>query len=109
MPAARGVLLGTEYPHGIRFTGDGRFIVVADAGAPVVNAYRAEDDDWSGSRDFVVTTQIMSEETFLRGRINPEEGGPKGIDIDRGMNVLAVTSECKPLAFFDLPVVLGAA
>ena len=44
----------------------------------------------------------MDDATFLRGRYNPEEGGPKGIDVDRDMSVLATTCEHQPLAFFDL-------
>jgi hypothetical protein len=102
-----GVLYGAGYPHGVRFTSDGLFVVVADAGGPIVNAYSAEGDDWRGLRLPVATPQIMSEEVFQRGRINPEEGGPKGIAVDRGMNVLVATCDTQPLAFFDLPSVLG--
>ena len=43
------------------------------------------------------------------GRRNPEEGGPKGLDIDAGSKVLVVTSECQPLAFFDMPALLQIA
>ena len=35
-------------------------------------------------------------------RLNPQEGGPKGIDIDKDMTVLAATCEFQTLAFFDL-------
>ena len=51
----------------------------------------------------------MSDETYLRGRKNPEEGGPKGLDIDAGMRVLATTCEEQALAFFDLRAVLSLA
>jgi len=102
-----GILRDAGYPHGVRFTSDGRFVVVADAGGPVVNAYRADGDDWRGLRQPVAASQVMSEEVFQRGRINPEEGGPKGIAVDIGMNVLATTCDCQPLAFFDLPAVVG--
>jgi hypothetical protein len=102
-----GILHDAGYPHGVRFTNDGRFVLVADAGGPVVYAYRCDTDDWRGVRLPVTTTQVMSEEVFQRGRINPEEGGPKGIAVDRGMNVLVTTCDCQPLAFFDLNAVLG--
>jgi hypothetical protein len=51
----------------------------------------------------------MDESLFVRGRHNPEEGGPKGLDIDAGSNVLVVTSECQPLAFFDVAALLERA
>jgi len=50
----------------------------------------------------------MDDETFLRGRKNPEEGGPKGIDIDSDANVLVTTSTEQALAFYDVPRLLNA-
>jgi hypothetical protein len=50
----------------------------------------------------------MSDETFHRGRVNPAEGGPKGIDVHHPSGILAVTAECSPLGLFaldDLPAV----
>ncbi|HET6620600.1 MAG TPA: hypothetical protein VFG64_11715 [Dongiaceae bacterium] len=102
-----GVLRCVHFPHGLRFTVDGRHIIVADAGAPYVHIYASEGQGWAGARSPVRSVRIMDEATFLRGRHNPQEGGPKGIDIDRGMNVLVVTSEHQPLAFFDLPAMLA--
>ena len=50
---------------------------------------------------------VLDRATYFRGRSNPEEGGPKGIDIDpAGMNVLACTTEFQTLAFFDLEAML---
>jgi hypothetical protein len=51
----------------------------------------------------------MDEAVYLRGRNNPKEGGPKGIDIDAGMDIMATTCECQPLAFFDLQAILAKA
>jgi hypothetical protein len=48
----------------------------------------------------------MAETTYRRGRFHPTEGGPKGIDLDGGMNVLVTTCAEQGLAFFDLPGVL---
>jgi len=43
------------------------------------------------------------------GRGGADHGGPKGLDIDAGSRVLVVTSECQPLAFFDVPALLQLA
>jgi hypothetical protein len=51
----------------------------------------------------------MDGETFARGHHNPQEGGPKGIDLHPRVNVLAVTAESMPLAFFDLDAALEQA
>ncbi|HEX6118967.1 MAG TPA: hypothetical protein VFZ03_05895, partial [Dongiaceae bacterium] len=101
-----GVLRCVHFPHGLRFTADGRHIIVADAGAPYVHIYASEGGDWAGARTPVRSVRIMDEAVFMRGRHNPQEGGPKGVDIDRGMNVLVATSEYQPLAFLDLPAML---
>jgi hypothetical protein len=101
-----GVLRCVHFPHGLRFTADGRHIIVADAGAPYIHIYASEGQGWAGARRPVRSVRIMDEETFQRGRQNPQEGGPKGIDIDRGMQVLVATSEHQPLLFLDLPAML---
>jgi hypothetical protein len=44
----------------------------------------------------------MDDETFERARHNPQEGGPRGIDLDPRTKLLIVTSESTPLAFFDV-------
>jgi DNA-binding beta-propeller fold protein YncE len=101
-----GILRGVYYPHGLRFSTDGRHLFVADAGAPYLHIYAQHPDQWRGVRHPVATVKIMDDAVFERGRHNPEEGGPKGLDIDAWSNVLVVTSECQPLAFFDVPALL---
>jgi len=101
-----GILRNANYPHGLRFTLDGRHILVADAGGPVILVYDREAG-WDGARDPARSVAILDDETFVRGRVNPEEGGPKGIDIDRSNNVVAVTCREQPLAFFSLASVTG--
>jgi hypothetical protein len=71
--------------------------------------YAAGPDGWRGVRDPVGRVRIMDDATFERGRQNPEEGGPKGIDLDRTSRVLVITSECQPLAFFGVAQLLGHA
>jgi len=101
-----GILRGVQYPHGLRFSADGRHLFVADAGAPYLHIYAQEPDDWRGVRVPITSVKIMDDELFAKGRHNPQEGGPKGLDIDASSKVLAITSECQPLAFFDVPILL---
>jgi hypothetical protein len=102
-----GVLRNVICPHGVRFTRDERHVLVADAHARYVNVYARGDGDWAGVHDPVRMLPVLDWRTFLRGRSNPQEGGPKGIDLDPGMQVLACTSEFQTLAFFDLAQVLA--
>jgi hypothetical protein len=66
-----------------------------------VHAYARGGDDWRGTRQPIATCRIMDDEIFLSGRYNHQEGGPKGLDIDRTMRVIVVSSEYQPLSFFD--------
>jgi hypothetical protein len=50
----------------------------------------------------------MDEATFERGHFNPEEGGPKGLALDRSSRVLAVTSEYQPLELFSVDALMRA-
>jgi hypothetical protein len=101
-----GMLRGVHYPHGLRFGADDRYLVVADAGAPHVQVFVPSGSGWEGVGYPAVTIRVMDDDTFARGRHNPREGGPKGIDVDPRTNVLVVTSECLPLAFFDVAAAL---
>jgi DNA-binding beta-propeller fold protein YncE len=104
-----GILRGTHYPHGLRFTPDGRHLFVADAGAPHVQVYAENGTGWWGVRHPAATIRIMDEPLFLRGRYNPQEGGPKGLDIDARSDVLVATSQHQPLVFLDVEAVLKRA
>ena len=101
-----GVLRGVLYPHGLRFSGDDRQLLVADAGAPYVHMFVAANGDWRRAGYPAASLRVMSDEVFARGRYNPTEGGPKGIDIDPRTSVLVATSEHLGLSFFDLAAVL---
>jgi hypothetical protein len=96
-----GVLENINYPHGLCFTADGAHVVVADAGTPYVHVFARGGDDWRGARQPIATSRIMDDESFLRGRYNHQEGGPKGLDLDPTMRVIVVSSWFLPLAFFD--------
>jgi DNA-binding beta-propeller fold protein YncE len=101
------VLRYANYPHGVRFTADNKFIVTADAGAPFVHVYAIGSGGWLGVHQPITSIRVMDDETFALGHYNPQEGGPKGVDIDNEMKVLVVTSAHQLLAFSDLAEVLG--
>jgi hypothetical protein len=104
-----GMLRCVYYPHGLKFTSDGRFIFVADAGAPFVHIYGQDGSSWRGVHKPLASFRVLNDEDFLRGRHNPREGGPKGIDIDAGMTIFVTTCEVQRLAFFDLAAILKEA
>jgi hypothetical protein len=99
-PDAR--LLGVDYPHGLRFVENSRRILVADAGAPFVHVYTCPDGRWRGEQRHGCRLRVLDEHTFLQGRSNPQEGGPKGLDLDRSGRLMVITNEMVPLDFFDL-------
>ena len=103
-----GVLRGAAaYPHGLRFSPDGQYLFLADAGAPFVHAYACGKEGWHGARTPAGSIRTMDERVFRSGRKNPQEGGPKGVDLDRSMTVLVTTSEHQALQFLDAAAVLA--
>jgi len=105
--APDGVLRNVICPHGLRFTRDQRHVLVADAHARYVNVYERGAAGWAGVHDPVHMAPVLDRATYLQGRSNPEEGGPKGIDIDARMGVVACTTQFQTLAFFDLAPMLS--
>lgn len=101
-----GILRYSDYPHGLCFTPDGRYIIVALSGSKNVHVYAKTAEGWHGEHEPINAVRTMSTETFLRGRIDHRDGGTKGVDVDNDMRLLAVTSEFQTLAFFDLASVL---
>ena len=102
-----GILGCVRYPHGLKFTSEGRSILVADAGSPYVHIYGTDDLNWQGVRTPLLSLRTMNDDDFKLGRYNPQEGGPKGIDITNDNSLFVTTNECQPIAFFDLQAVLG--
>ena len=100
-----GILRCAHHPHGLQFTSDGRFILVADAGAPYVHIYMQDGSGWRGVRTPFKSVRVLSDEDFLGGR-PAGHYGPKGIDIDNSMSTFVATCEIEPLAFFDLGEIL---
>ena len=97
-----GILRGMYHPHGLRFSSDGRFILVADSAAPYVHIYGKDKSGWAGVRNPLKSIRVLTDENFLRGQESPHDGGPKGIDIDNSSSILVATCKVQPLAFFDV-------
>ena len=100
-----GILRGVYYPHGLTFTSDGHFILVADAGSPYVHLYEKDVSDWRGVHNPLLSLRVLNDKDFLRGRQGGRsgpKGGPRGVDIDNSMNIFVTTCEIQPLGFFDL-------
>lgn len=102
-----GTLTGINYPHGLRFSPDGSKLYVADAGAPSVHRFDADNGNWARNSGPAKTVQVLSEQVFQAGRKNPQEGGPKGLDLDRTGRIMALTCEEQPLAFFNVEKLFG--
>jgi len=99
-------ILRHYYPHGLRFASADRLLIASSAGSPYVNIYEASDSDWRGVRSPVFSIKVLSDEDYLRVRDSRTEGGPKGVDINNALDVLVMTCEQQPLAFFDLDSIL---
>ncbi|HQZ11707.1 MAG TPA: LpqB family beta-propeller domain-containing protein [Devosia sp.] len=105
---AAGVLQGIGYPHGLHFSTDDRSLLVADAGAPLVHVFTLpEGGDWTGERHPAARIEAIDADTFQRGHVNEQEGGPKGIDLSPDGTLLVLTCEEQPLAFLDMRPILG--
>jgi hypothetical protein len=96
-----GILRCAHHPHGLQFTSDGRFILVADAGTPYVHIYMQEGSGWRGTRSPFKSVRVLNDADFRGAHF-----GPKGIDIDNSMSTFVATCEAQPLAFFDLAEIL---
>lgn len=103
----QAILLGAYYPHGLRMTADERYILVADAGSPFVHIYARPHAGWAGLQYPCHSLRVMDPATFASGQLNPQEGGPKGIDMHPASGILAVSCASMPLAFFDLEQLVG--
>jgi hypothetical protein len=103
-----GMLLGVSYPHGLAFTHDGGHVLVADAGEPFVHVYARPVGGWSGTHHPARRVRVVDAVRFVRGHWNEQEGGPKGLSIDRTGRVLALTCDQQPLRFLALDEVIAS-
>lgn len=91
----------SHYPHGVRFAMEDRLLLVADAGAPMVHVFVRNDTAWTSAKSPHLSLKVIADEVFRRGQRNPQEGGPKGLDILADGSLLVVSCEALPIAFFD--------
>ncbi len=101
------ILRQVNYPHGLTFSSCGRFLLVADAGAPYVQVFQRPDMGWYGVLHPVATWEVIGKSQFGQGHLFPDEGGPKGLDLHPESPILAVTCEFQTLAFIDVAENLG--
>jgi hypothetical protein len=91
----------------LRFSHDDRYIFVADAGAPLVHVYRMDRRRWSGKHFPMLGLRVMDNEAFIRGHVNPSEGGPKGIALTSDGRILVASCEEEPIVFLDVRKICG--
>jgi hypothetical protein len=100
------VLRGVGIPHGLRFAQDGRYLVVADYASPALRVYDRGAGEWGDQPEPAFSLRVVEEDAF-RSAAHPWELGPKGLAFDPTGAVLAVTSERRPVAFFEVAGVLS--
>ena len=102
-----GILRNIVCPHGVRFSADGKKIFVADGGSQFLHVFESIDGRWNEVLDAVNTIKLVNNDVFMNSRldplnrINPEEGGLKGIDFSNNDEILVTTAEDKVLRFFS--------
>lgn len=99
-PAAQ--LQGLGCPHGVAFWAGGHGLAVSDAGAPKVALYWRGPHGWAGMQQPLTVLEVMDADTFARGHYDPQNGGPKGLDVHPNGSLMALTCNEQPLVFFDL-------
>jgi hypothetical protein len=99
-----GILRCAHHPHGLQFTSDGHFILVADAGTPYVHVYMQNGSGWRGVRSPLKSLRVLNDADFIDA--GGTHFGPKGIDIDNSMSTFVATCEVRPLVFFDFAEIL---
>lgn len=101
-PAA--VMGGMVCPHGVRFSSDGKSLIVADAASAYLHLFEREGEDWQNLSAPTKSVRFLNENQFAEGRTNPEEGGVKGLDMSHDGSLLVTTCEVDTLAFYAMSV-----
>lgn len=80
---------------------------MADGGSQFLHVFESLDGRWNEVLDTVNTIKLVDDDVFVNprldslNRINPEEGGLKGIDLGSNDEVLVTTAEGQVLRFFS--------
>ncbi|PHS71054.1 MAG: hypothetical protein COB23_02005 [Methylophaga sp.] len=104
--SAAGTLIDIAYPHGLRFSADGKKLFVADAGSQYLHVYESDNEDWSGTHKPLKSIKLVDKAAFLKGRINTEEGGLKGLDLINNDQLLVTTAQHQVLKFYAVNALL---
>lgn len=96
-----GELGGVGHPHGAEFTPDGRHVLIADAGQPVVHVFRDDGRGWHGEHLPVASVRVVTDDDYQRSVHMPGEGGPKGLSLDATGRVLLLVGQFLHLSFYD--------
>ncbi|PHS71053.1 MAG: hypothetical protein COB23_02000 [Methylophaga sp.] len=104
--APAGVLTGVAYPHGIRFSNDGKKLFVADAGRQYLHIYESSDGCWDKSLEPWKSIKMVTDDIFSKAIMTPEEGGLKGIDIANSDKLFLASAEYQVLDFYAVNEVL---
>ncbi len=103
--APSGTLKNIAFPHGLRFSADGKTIFVADAGSQYLHIY--ESDNWVGSHKPVRSLKLVKDASFSKGRVNVQEGGIKGIEVTKDKELLVTTAKYEVLNFYSITELMG--
>lgn len=102
------ILRGIVCPHGVRFTSDGKVVLVADAASQYLHVFESTDGNWNGVQEPTKSIRLLDDKTFYSGRYDSREGGLKGIAIDSSNRVLITTHKLDVLGFYDLTGLLSS-
>ena len=81
-----------RYPHSVAFSPDGRYLAASSAGGRQVSMFHRSSESLSWVHEPALDLEVYDQKTFdERNRLNPQEGGPKGLAF--GAGCFAVCSE----------------
>lgn len=99
-------LHGATHPHGLAFTPDDDYLLVADAGAPFVHTH-SRGSGWGLGDGMHTVTRVMNDDDYALFGGSPAEGGPKGLAIHPSGNLVALAAEAHSLRFFATDALLA--
>lgn len=104
VPAAR-IPCGSN-PHGLTFTHDDHWLLVADADLPNMHVLGC-GSGWGGGDGPQQTIRVTDDATYALFSDTPGEGGPKGVAVHPDGRLVAVCAQTWPLRFYSLTQLTG--